>query len=99
MPEGGYLKIHAAAVYGVCEVTFTDNGIGMTPEEIEQIFQPFHSGFSRGFGLGLSIVFKIMEDHNGKISFESEKGKGTKVVLSFPLKERDKDNHGDSAYS
>ena len=99
MPEGGYLKIHAAAVYGVCEVTFTDNGIGMTPEEIEQIFQPFHSGFSRGFGLGLSIVFKIMEDHNGKISCESEKGKGTKVVLSFPLKERDKDNHGDSAYS
>jgi signal transduction histidine kinase len=57
----------------------------MSREEIEQIFQPFHSGFSGGLGLGLSIIFQIMEDHQGKISFESEKGKGTKVTLSFPL--------------
>ena len=87
MPESGNLVINATDVGdGVGEVTFTDNGIGMTPEEIEQIFQPFHSGFSKGLGLGISIVFQIMEDHRGKISFESEKGVGTKVILSFPLK-------------
>ena len=85
MPEGGNLTIRADKTgVGAGEVTFTDNGVGMTPEEIEQIFQPFHSGFAKGLGLGLSIVFQIMEDHHGKISFESEKGIGTKVIISFP---------------
>jgi len=87
MPEeGGNLAISAIdAGNGTGEVTFTDNGVGMTPEEIEQIFQPFHSGFSKGLGLGLSVIFQIMDDHHGRISFESEKKKGTKVILSFPL--------------
>ena len=86
MPEGGNITIRAgSATNGTCEVTFTDNGVGMTPEEIERIFHPFHSGFHKGLGLGLSIIFQIMEDHRGKILFESEKGKGTKAVLSFPL--------------
>ena len=82
MPEGGRLAIRAV-LHGndTGEVIFTDNGVGMTPDDIEQIFQPFHSGFSKGLGLGLSVVFRIMEDHRGRISFESEKGKGTKVIL------------------
>ena len=85
MPEGGNLTIRAGKTDGGAgEVIFTDNGVGMTPEEIEQIFQPFHSGFSMGLGLGLSVVFQIMEDHHGKILFESEKGKGTKVIIIFP---------------
>ena len=58
----------------------------MTQDEIEQLFQPFYSGFSKGLGLGLSIILQIMEEHGGKISFESKKGKGTKVTISFPLK-------------
>jgi two-component system sporulation sensor kinase B len=56
----------------------------MSPEEKEQLFQPFQSGFEGGTGLGLSITFQIMEDHRGKISFESEKGKGTTVTLYLP---------------
>jgi two-component system sensor histidine kinase PilS (NtrC family) len=85
MPEGGNLTIRAdKTTDDAGKVTFIDSGIGMTPEEIEQIFQPFHSGFSKGLGLGLSVIFHIMEDHHGNISFESEKGKGTKVILSFP---------------
>lgn len=93
MPEGGSLTIRAAGAGGgvAGEVTFIDSGVGMTPEEIEQLFQPFHSGFAKGLGLGLSIVFQIMEDHKGKILFESEKGKGTKVILSFPLKTTEPD--------
>ena len=85
MPEGGNLTICVDKIEdGKGEVTFTDNGVGMTAEEIEQLFQPFYSGFSKGLGLGLSVVFQIMEDHRGRISFESEKEKGTKVILSFP---------------
>ena len=56
----------------------------MSREEQEQFFQPFHSEFKEGMGLGLSIIFQIMEDHQGKVFFESEKGKGTKVSLTFP---------------
>jgi len=86
MPDGGRLAIgvgQSPAGQGI--VTFTDTGIGMSRDEIDQMFQPFHSGFSKGIGLGLSIIFQIMEDHRGWIEFDSEKGKGTKVTLSFPL--------------
>ena len=86
MPNGGELKISIGKVSdNIGQIVFQDNGIGMSEEEKEQIFQPFHSGFAGGLGLGLSIIFQIMEDHRGRISFESEKGKGTKVSLSFPL--------------
>ncbi len=89
MPNGGELNIRMRkADGGIGEVMFQDNGIGMSREEKERIFQPFQSGFSGGLGLGLSIIFRIMEDHRAKISFESEKGKGTKVSLRFPLESR-----------
>jgi two-component system, NtrC family, sensor histidine kinase PilS len=88
MPKGGDLDINIREASGnIGQVVFQDNGIGMSPEEKAQIFQPFHSGFAGGLGLGLSITFQIMEDHQGKIIFESEKGKGTKVILNFPLEQ------------
>jgi two-component system sensor histidine kinase PilS (NtrC family) len=89
MPGGGELKISLRKNLPQCgEIVFEDNGIGMTQKEREEIFQPFHSGFGSGLGLGLSIVFQIVEDHRGKISFESDKGKGTRVHLAFPLEEQ-----------
>jgi two-component system sensor histidine kinase PilS (NtrC family) len=88
MPKGGDLNISIRKTSdNIGQVVFQDNGIGMSPEEKEQVFQPFHSGFARGLGLGLSITFQIMEDHQGKIIFETEKGKGTKVSLNFPLEQ------------
>jgi two-component system, NtrC family, sensor histidine kinase PilS len=85
MPNGGELKICVRKTpEGGGQIIFQDNGVGMSQEEQDQIFQPFHSGFAGGIGLGLSIIFQIMEDHRAKISFESEKGKGTKVSLCFP---------------
>jgi len=86
MPGGGNLSIRLRKTSeGTGQIIFQDTGIGMTCEEQQHLFQPFHSGFAGGVGLGLSIIFQIMEDHQGKISFESEKGKGTKVSLSFAL--------------
>jgi two-component system sensor histidine kinase PilS (NtrC family) len=85
MPNGGELKIGVrknGEGWGLIE--FEDTGIGMSREEQEQFYQPFHSEFKEGLGLGLSIIFQIMEDHRGKVFLESEKGKGTKVSLSFP---------------
>jgi two-component system, NtrC family, sensor histidine kinase PilS len=85
MPDGGTLTVVARSSRdGGGEVQFQDTGIGMAREEMDRLFQPFQSGFTGGMGLGLSIVFNILEEHHGRISFESEKGKGTTVTLSFP---------------
>lgn len=85
MPDGGTLTISANYTSdGVCHVLFEDTGVGFSQEEKENLFQPFQSGFARGTGLGLSIVFQILEDHGGKIQFDSEKSKGTRVTLTFP---------------
>jgi two-component system sensor histidine kinase PilS (NtrC family) len=90
MPHGGKLEIRVGRTRdGAGEVVFRDTGVGMTREEMDQLFQPFNSGFAGGLGLGLTIVFQIMEDHRGKIFFKSEKGKGTEVRLCFPLTDRD----------
>ncbi len=85
MPDGGTLTIKVRKVDdGGAQVIFQDTGVGMTQEEKENLFQPFHSGFSGGTGLGLSIVFQIVDDHKGKISYESEKGHGTMVTVYLP---------------
>jgi two-component system sensor histidine kinase PilS (NtrC family) len=86
MPNGGVLTISTGkAPEDFGQIVFEDTGIGMSREEMEQTFQPFHSGFAGGLGLGLSIIFQIMEDHQARVFFESEKGKGTKAILHFPL--------------
>ncbi len=85
MRSGGSLIIAARATADCGgEVVFQDSGGGMTDEEKAHLFQPFHSGFAGGTGLGLSIIFQIVEEHLGKIHFDSEKGRGTTVTLTFP---------------
>jgi len=85
MPNGGELKIRARKDdSGWSLIEFQDAGVGTTEEEQEQLFQPFHSRFDGGLGLGLSIIFQIIDDHKGKVVFDSEKGEGTRVRISFP---------------
>ncbi|NWG14435.1 MAG: PAS domain S-box protein [Acidobacteria bacterium] len=85
MPGGGSLTVVAGPDRDEgAVVEFEDEGIGMTAEEKERLFQPFQSGFARGTGLGLSIVYQIVRDHGGRIEVESEKGKGTRVLLYLP---------------
>jgi PAS domain S-box-containing protein len=70
-------------------IKFSDNGIGFDPEYKEQIFEPFQRLHRRdeykGTGIGLSIVKKIIERHQGFIDVESEKGKGTTFVILLPI--------------
>ena len=85
MPTGGTLTISARRLDDRGgEVVFQDDGIGMSREEQEQLFQPLPPGFTGGTGLGLSIIFQIMEDHRGRIAFDSERGRGTRVTLYLP---------------
>jgi signal transduction histidine kinase len=84
MPEGGRLHIAGRNENsGKVGLQFSDNGIGMSSEELNLIFQPFYSRFSEGLGIGMAIVYQIVEQHGGKIDIRSEKGIGTTVRLEF----------------
>lgn len=71
-------------------VMVEDNGVGMTPEQLEKVFDKFYrvdasdTGID-GTGLGMTIVKHIVEAHNGRISLESEPGKGTRVTVTIPI--------------
>jgi len=69
------------------EVTVSDTGHGLTDEIRERLFLPFYSTKHRGTGLGLSIAAKIVQDHGGSISAESNTPKGARFLLRFPLME------------
>ncbi|GEM_PF-1406960 len=69
-------------------VGVSDNGTGMPKSEIEKIQEPFKKGFLQGVGLGLTVVNRIMEQHNGKVEIETRYGSGTTVKLFFPVDEK-----------
>jgi two-component system nitrogen regulation sensor histidine kinase NtrY len=62
-------------------IAIQDHGSGMDPEVLSKIFEPYFTTKNRGMGLGLSIVKRIIEDHNGEIVFESAPGRGTQVAI------------------
>jgi two-component system NtrC family sensor kinase len=66
------------------EAVITDTGQGIPPEHLSNIFDPFFSTKEKGTGLGLSVVYGIVEKHGGKITVESQVGRGTAVTLRFP---------------
>lgn len=88
MPDGGTLRI------GVREDTaddqphalliVEDEGVGIAPEDIEHIFQPFRGSFGKGTGLGLAIVHRIVTDYGGRIDVEPGRARGTIFRVTFP---------------
>ena len=63
----------------------TDTGPGIPPEAMSRIFDPFYTTKSSGTGLGLSVSYGIIRDHNGTVDVESAPGKGTTFLLTFPM--------------
>ncbi|RPJ61016.1 MAG: PAS domain-containing protein [Acidobacteria bacterium] len=84
MPDGGKIRVRITASRSEVRLSIRDAGIGMTEEEKSKIFQPFHAGFKKGVGLGMAIVYQIMQQHNGRVEIESRRGKGTVVSICFP---------------
>ena len=85
MPDGGNLKAQLTRnSYGRLHISFSDNGRGMTPEQVERLFEPF-SSTTGGSGLGLSIVYQIIRDHGGTINVRSREGQGTTITIELPV--------------
>jgi len=64
-----------------------DTGIGIPEEAKNKLFKPLFTTKARGQGFGLAVVKRLTEALNGKITFESEAGKGTRFIIEFPLPE------------
>ena len=67
------------------ELSFTDTGRGIDPENLDKVFQPLFSTKTKGIGFGLSIVKTIIENHDGTIELVSELEKGTTIIIRLPL--------------
>jgi len=81
MKDGGTLTAAVEPLENEWQISFADTGTGMTPQQIEKIFEPFQSNFEGGTGLGLAIVYQIVQAHEGKVWARSKPGQGTTLVL------------------
>jgi two-component system sensor histidine kinase PilS (NtrC family) len=87
MPTGGRLVLSVSGGGGADAVlSVRDEGIGMSPEAQEGLFQPFHGSFAKGSGLGLAIVHRIVTDYQGDIRVDSAPGAGTTVSVRLPAR-------------
>jgi len=86
MPDGGTLTISARPIDDKVELRIADTGQGLTPEECERLFTPYYTTKQHGTGLGLAIAQSVVSDHHGKITVESEPGRGSTFRIELPLK-------------
>jgi PAS domain S-box-containing protein len=105
MPDGGTMTISGGQYTSGDKVwlSLADTGLGIDEHHLPRIFEPFYStkGDGKGVGLGLSMVYGIIREHNGNIEVDSEPGKGTVFKITLPIKpvprdETQGDGHGAS---
>ncbi len=85
MKGRGDIDVRISVVDSLCEVVVADNGPGIPPEIRDRLFTPFVTTKSRGTGLGLSTVRRLLEAHRADIQVESPAAGGTRVVVRIPL--------------
>ena len=87
MPAGGELRATVQPQNdNRLRIAFADTGRGMSPQQVEHLFEPF-SSTTGGTGLGLSIVYQIIRDHGGTINVRSREGQGTTITIELPVGE------------
>jgi PAS domain S-box-containing protein len=83
MNDKGVLRIETTSFKDTVQLRVIDNGIGISEEKLERLFEPFYTTKMNGTGLGLALCLSIVERHNGKINVESTVGQGTAIIVSF----------------
>ena len=97
MPQGGKLKIGLQQIdENRIRILFEDTGCGMSPEQVEKLFEPFSDSTTGGTGLGLSIVYQIVRDHNGTINVRSRENTGTTITVELPTETKNQSLSGES---
>lgn len=87
MPSGGTLAMRSRPAENkrAIELQISDTGMGIAPEQLQKIFQPFSTSKRKGLGLGLALVKRTMERIGGSIRIDSQIGRGTQAMLVFPV--------------
>jgi signal transduction histidine kinase len=93
MPKGGLIRIHTEALMqpagagnkDLAMVRIQDTGVGIPPEQLTRVFDPFFTTRPRGTGLGLTIVHRVIHEHGGRIHVASVPGEGTTFTIELPL--------------
>ncbi|MDQ7795180.1 MAG: ATP-binding protein, partial [Spirochaetia bacterium] len=85
MPEGGTLTISVSVRNDELLIAVSDTGIGIPEELLAKIFEPYFTTKESGTGLGLTITFKIIKEHNGEITVESSPGIGSTFTIHLPI--------------
>lgn len=88
MPDSGALRIVVSAGDVYVDIAFIDTGKGIAPEEMQRVFEPYHTTKRTGTGLGLMIVQRIIDEHGGEIELSSKPGAGTCFKVRLPRSER-----------
>ena len=86
MPEGGTLRVAAGLASGRVRIEVSDTGVGIQPEHLDRIYDPFFTTKPRGkgTGLGLSVSYGIVKEHAGTLAAESHPGEGSRFIVSLP---------------
>jgi signal transduction histidine kinase len=84
MPDGGWLSVTTGSRDDKIWLKIVDSGAGISEQQVTHIFEPFNTTKSRGLGLGMPYAQKVIEQHQGTISIESQLGKGTQVSVELP---------------
>ena len=87
MPEGGALKIGLRQKNSSAYIHVSDNGIGISPEHLQHIFEPFWTSKARGTGLGLALCRKVAQEHGGNLTVKSSVDAGSEFVVTLPIAE------------
>jgi signal transduction histidine kinase len=90
MPEGGSLRISTGRTDTELLISILDTGMGIGEENLPKIFEPFFTTRETGSGLGLTLVFKIIREHQGEINVKSRKGEGACFTIALPIPQKDR---------
>ena len=84
LPDGGGIAVRARRMVGEIAIEVSDTGAGLSKEECDRLFTPYYTTKQHGTGLGLAIVQSVVSDHGGRITVETEPGKGATFRIALP---------------